>query len=230
MTFHPSRWYSLLRASGLCALSVACVRDVPLGVTDGGHNDGDSDGRTFARDAAPDIEPLSAECPAEVPPSGTSCSVVTLRCEYGSDPVPACNTIAYCELEPLRFTLTSPAAGCPLAPPTNGPECPTSYAKVTEGGSCSAGQACHYAEGECDCGFSQPISSGWTCMKQTAGCPETPPRFGAACPEGFPDEGQCYYYACSLNGAYAFCDHGVWNGGPGGCAALSPGLTDAGGH
>jgi hypothetical protein len=207
-------------------LHVGCVRDVNLGPGDAG--DGGRSDAEVARDTAPEVEPLGPECPTDVPASGTSCSIVNLRCEYGSSEVPECNTIAYCELKPLRFTLTPPAEGCPMSPPTNAGYCPASYSEVVTGGACTMGQACHYDDGECDCGLTQPASSGWTCVKQTAGCPPSPPRFGSACPEGFPEGGQCYYYACEPTGASAFCQGGIWNGGSGGCVGIANHGADGG--
>jgi hypothetical protein len=211
------------------ALLVACsVKTVELGGEDGGADTG-----VGATDAATDSAslPWSPLCPADVPEGGTPCTLVNLRCEYGTSTQPACNTIAYCELSPLRFTLTGPDPRCPLPAPTNPAPCPATYGAIAGGTSCagsglSIGNACAYPDGACTCGQlgSNLGPPHWACTPQPSACPATPPRFGSPCSS---DGLRCDYHACDPAGALAFCANGVWNGGAGGCAVAGSGADAA---
>jgi hypothetical protein len=217
--------FSILQARLLGGLGAALIVAGCVSKVDLGGSDASSDGTSGSSDAGADIGALTNICPSEVPKDGDPCSIVNLRCEYGSSLVAECNTIAYCYLKPLRFMVTSPAAACPLSPPTNSAACPATYAQIPQGSACSATVDCVYPEGQCDCGLSQAESDGWKCQAQPAGCPALPPRFGSACS---PSDLQCNYFSCEPSGAYAFCSDGVWNGGPGGCAIANPQASDAG--
>jgi hypothetical protein len=213
LAIHAGRCLSLAAAVVGMATAVACVGDaVLLGGGDAGSPDGgDSGSQEDAADGS-----WSPVCPEAVPADGTPCSSVNLRCEYGTSAVVACNTIAYCELEPLRFTITTPDPSCPITPPTNPSDCPSTYAGITGGSVCTTNQEeCGYPDGQCDCD-SNLGSLTWTCVAQPAACPPSVPRFGAPCStEGI----SCNYFSCDKGGAEAFCQGGVWNGGAGGCAA-----------
>lgn len=214
---------------GLCAvipIIAACtLTRVELGGA--GATDAGDDGPGATSDGGNADAPWSPICPIGVPDADTPCSVLNLRCEYGDSPQPDCNTIAYCALAPLRFMVGGPDKQCPLPVPTNPAACAGSYGAISTGTACAGsgvtiGTECRYPEGTCLCGLA-PDNGKWRCTPQPSGCPASAPRFGTACsPEGV----QCDYHGCTRGGATAFCQHGVWNGGGGGC--LLPGGGDAG--
>jgi hypothetical protein len=142
----------------------------------------------------------SPACPATEPTSGAACPIVGAECEYGSDPSPSCNDLARCTTTGWNIVASGVCA------PTM---CPATYSDVPQGKSCTpVGKDCAYAEGQCNCADSLPISTGgptWMCFSPK-GCPEPRPRIGSACSQ--PSQ-TCDYGGCS-QGASIACNDGYW--------------------
>lgn len=143
-------------------------------------------------------------CPATVPALGTPCEQASpYTCEYGDDPLSACNTVVKCVAGSwtLQQPLTQPVAGCPTA----GPICPSSFASAADGGiDCPYSELnldCVYPEGVCVC------NGGWDCRLLPNDCPATRPRAGTPCD---PDGGQCQRWGVDCTADTMLCKCGIW--------------------
>jgi hypothetical protein len=142
-------------------------------------------------------------CPATTPSGGTACPVPGMECEYGDDPNPECNDIETCDSNGL-WSYPAPVPACP--PGT----CPATYAQVPQGQGCTPeGLDCAYAEGQCNCAPTVPVSGPdpvWQCSMPAAGCPEPRPRIGSSCTQpGL----SCDYGSCT-GGVLLQCTDGSW--------------------
>ena len=95
--------------------------------------------------------------------------------------------------------------------------CPTSYASVPKGQTCSPeGLDCAYPEGQCNCTRSGPVvrqEPAWVCTPTSAGCPAPRPDLGTACSQpGL----VCDYGGCS-GGVNEICKDGYWQDQPTPC-------------
>ena len=147
---------------------------------------------------------VSPNCPATVPAPGTPCEQPSpLACEYGDDPVSACNTVVKCVAGSwtLQQSPMQPVAGCPTAEPI----CPSSFANARNSGVDCGDSAlnlnCVYPEGVCVC------DGGWDCILLPNDCPATRPRAGTPCD---PDGGQCQRWGDSCTADGMSCDCGIW--------------------
>ena len=148
-------------------------------------------------------------CPASPPSGGGACPMVGLECEYGSDPNLACNDVVTCTSSGWSFP--TPGVMCPTG------TCPATYAAVPQGKACSPqGLDCAYAEGECNCADTLPVSQQgpvWQCVTPPQGCPEPRPRLGSACSQAGLS---CDYGACT-GGIALVCTDGYWQQEQTGC-------------
>jgi hypothetical protein len=204
---------TLVTATALALLACSGATFVPAadgGGDDGGNGDASGNGDT-GRD------PL---CPAAAPANGDACATDGLACEYGSDPSPACDIIARCGQETRGRWFVTPAAtiGCGVSNPAS---CPTDYASVPRGQSCSSQISCYYPEARCSCAVScssggfcpAPLDGGmppstWQCdlPPENSGCPVPRPRAGDACAT---PALSCDYGSCS-GGVALQCNTGYW--------------------
>jgi hypothetical protein len=153
-------------------------------------------------------------CPPVAPAVGGSCSIESLRCEYGDSNDPLCNTTYSCDSG--QWSLYHDGKTCGFNG-TNDPGCPAKYADIMNGGSCTGPGICDYPEGRCQCvthcgGRPPPdASSFWSCVVASAGCPS--PRGGNRLGTSCQTPGlTCDYTAC-CNGLVQVCgDAGVWAG------------------
>jgi len=147
-------------------------------------------------------------CPSAAPASGApGCNDGTLACSWGTHPVLACRTTAYCSAGQWRVTAPEGTACDALTP-----GCPTSPSQPCT----SQATACIYASG---------LDAGWACNCSAAGqppyCPPRPTLAAAPCPDAFPNEGSvcslasgtvCASVQCTLpsGGLSAVCRDGIW--------------------
>jgi len=143
-------------------------------------------------------------CPATVPAIGSPCEQPSpYACEYGDDPLSACNTMVKCVAGSwtLQPPFTQLATGCPTAEPI----CPSSFASATDGGiDCQYSALdlnCVYPEGVCVC------NGGWGCSLLPNNCPATRPRAGTPCD---PDGGQCPRWGIGCTADAMYCECGIW--------------------
>ena len=146
--------------------------------------------------------------------SKASCSPQGLECEYGSNPVQGCDSVATCS---GTWAVQAPTdAKCGL---TLGTGCPLTFDAASQGASCSDdGLVCNYPRGRCECAssFGGPIilvdgsvQAHWDCQDpSTAGCPIPRAPLGSACsPNGL----SCDYGTCAIQGGTAQeCESGLW--------------------
>jgi len=143
-------------------------------------------------------------CPATLPALGTPCEQPSpFACEYGDDPLSACNTLVKCVAG--SWTLQPPPTQRTAACPTGEPICPPSFASATDGGIDCPYSAldldCVYPEGVCFC------NGGWDCTPLPNDCPATRPRAGAPCD---PDGGQCQRWGFDCTADAMYCQCGIW--------------------
>jgi hypothetical protein len=161
-------------------------------------------------------------CPASPPANGAPCSQSDLGCEWGSSPVPDCNTQAVCTAG--QWMTTAPSAGtfdCGGSPPI---ACPSSFAAVPVTTACSpSGGICDYPEGRCACSppagpptlSDSGVVTEWFCQQPSLGCPQRRPLLGSACPF---ETMSCDYGSCTIpGGSVQQCTGGVWVAGLVGC-------------
>lgn len=171
-------------------------------------------------DRPPDVAPdaPASPCPAAQPAAGSPCARDGLECEYGADPRRECRTVATCSGS--AWQLQTPSDGmarpwCASVPPAM---CPASI-EAASGQACAAqGAVCAFGGLVCMCTNCSSFPVGrcggdpvWQCDRQppTAGCPTTPPRFGAVCPQ----EGLDCLYGCNSPDGAVVCRGGVWQRG-----------------
>ena len=159
---------------------------------------------TNAQDAAP-----LPGCPLD--PAG-ACGLEGALCEYGSDPVEACNQLFMCSHGTLQ-PHAQPRPTCPTVDAGVGASCPAypPPAASDEGGvSCQLGLVCDYPQGRCECATAFPtMNVGFACVIPAAGCSTQRPRLGTPCSQ----EGeQCSYEACGVSADFGAvtCSNGVW--------------------
>jgi hypothetical protein len=164
--------------------------------------------------AMSDAADAGTPCPSSAPATGSACRDDGLECEYGSRPVPECNTIATCARG--AWTVESPSGvDCPAKRDT---ACPKSLAEA----SAMVDQCqpldliCDYAEGRCACtpgGGPIPLDAAaaarWHCQSPASpACPRPRPILGSAC--AGPSQ-TCDYGACTVPGGSAQkCQLGIW--------------------
>jgi len=140
-------------------------------------------------------------CPATQPIGGTTCPMIGLECEYGNDPNPSCDQVISCTSTGWSFPSHN---ACP--PGT----CPASYSAVPLGKDCTPfGLDCAYAEGQCNCAGTVPVSGPnpvWQCSTPAMGCPEPRPRLGSSCTM---ETLSCDYGSCT-GGVAMKCTNGIW--------------------
>src|SRR5579859_3064170 len=84
--------------------------------------------------------PPGSPCPAAVPGATASCSALGIVCEYGTDPLPSCDTLATCL--GTRWSIAPPTC-TPSPQPPGG--CPATMSGLTPGATCSpVGAECDY--------------------------------------------------------------------------------------
>jgi hypothetical protein len=172
----------------------------------GGSSSGSSSGGTVDGGASP--------CPTHDPVSKTSCSPQGLECEYGSNPVQACDSVATCA---TTWQIAAPSdSKCSAA---LGAGCPGTFAGASAGAACSTnGLVCNYPQGRCTCAqsFGGPVILGdagvqghWACQDPgAAACPVPRAPLGSACT---PDGLSCDYGTCRVPGGTAEkCAGGIW--------------------
>ncbi|CAN5128601.1 hypothetical protein BH09MYX1_BH09MYX1_50800 [soil metagenome] len=176
-------------------------------------------GDAAAQDSAVNDSGKKSPCPAEPPTAGATCGgggglLPAFECEYGSSPNRTCNLIATCD-DSGTWSVSSPAPGCGTKNPV---KCPSTYASVPQGQSCSEAfpTDCTYPEGVCSCRpDSGPVpldaaaSATWRCDLPSDGtCPKPRPKLGSTC--ATPNQ-LCDYGACDLPGGTAMkCESGYW--------------------
>ncbi len=143
----------------------------------------------------------TATCPSNPPTGGAQCPKIGLKCEYGTNPNPACNQVETCE--PSGWSIPAPGQ-CEQG------TCPARYIDVPQNKSCSPlGLDCSYAEGQCNCAQALPVGGAtpiWQCAYPGKGCSEPRPRIGSACSQpGL----ACDYGACT-GGVNLVCTGGAW--------------------
>jgi hypothetical protein len=189
--------------AGLLAACGGSTASIDAGTTNDGGTTNDAGGST---DAA------TSPCPTSPPTGGAACSTPAV-CEYGTSPNRACNIVATCTGS--TWTLSAPA-NCNTKNP---PKCPSTYASVPRGQSCSDGfpTDCVYPEGLCSCTVAAgPVpldasaSATWICdAPGNPKCPSPRPKLGTACnANGL----LCDYGACVFpDGTAMNCEGGFWN-------------------
>jgi hypothetical protein len=179
-------------------------------------------------DADASMPSTSPACAASPPAVGSACTMSGLQCEYGTDPLPSCNSVFSCVsgVWSENLPLTNPAGICPT-PSSKGPDCPSTRAAVPADEACSdVGLECDYPDGRCVCaGVSgnapaQPDGGRalyWACdtINLQPGCPYPRPDLGTACTQPSLD---CDYGTCGpLDGVDETCQDGTWRQSRVGC-------------
>ena len=160
-------------------------------------------------DAALTDAALTPPCPAT--PAG-ACGLEGAECEYGSDPLAACNQLFTCSGGLLHPESGAPA-GCPTPDAGVSSECPAyppTPPASDAGASCQVHLVCDYPEGRCECEFdfsSQQIQ--FSCAVPSAGCPAVRPRLGTSCAE---ESKSCSYSVCGVLPDFGAvkCSMGIW--------------------
>jgi hypothetical protein len=155
----------------------------------------------------------ASPCP-EHDPSKVACSPQGLECEYGSNPVQGCDSVATCETTWQTVAPSDSKCSAGL-----GAGCPLTFAGAAVGSTCSNnGQVCNYPQGRCACAesFGGPVivsdaalQGHWACQDPaTAACPMPRAPLGSACA---PDGLSCDYGTCRVPGGTAEkCVGGIW--------------------
>ena len=200
-------------ACGACGGSLSTPFD-DGGVGDGGASD------TGVKDSG------STKCPATVPADQSSCSLPDgFTCEYGSSNLTMCNQLAMCNQG--KWLLGGPGPDPQQCGIKNPPACPSTFASVPTGQSCSKDYptSCEYPQGSCACTINMggpfPADAAsvakWYCSHPDAQCPMPRPKVGSDC--NVPSSVTCDYGACILPGATVLqCNSGSWQETPWACA------------
>jgi hypothetical protein len=183
MTDLPSAGHGLdvaeVRVFGLLALALALAAcgSEPVAPGDGGSDSGKPDSTVGFPDGGGDASDAGdgactpGVCPTAVPSEGTACNG-DFFCEYGTGPLPECNTTATCIGS--AWHIVSFDGGC-----TQNSQCPGTFAAAQDGGpACGTTNfACAYSEGTCGC-----AGGSWACATPgDPSCPTQRPRYGTAC-------------------------------------------------
>ncbi|HEX7604170.1 MAG TPA: hypothetical protein VF316_21275 [Polyangiaceae bacterium] len=191
-----------------CTFAVACGGSTLVTGTDSGTDAGS------AADTSVDGGATSP-CPAQPPTAGAKCAPPAFTCEYGTSANRACNTVATCGPSGT-WTTQTPGLGCWVKNP---PKCPSTYASVPQGTSCSDSYPldCNYPEGICSCtpfgGGPMPMDASaaarWYCdVPADPQCPTPRAKLGTTCTT--PDL-LCDYGACTFpDGTAMMCNGGYW--------------------
>jgi hypothetical protein len=120
------------------------------------------------------------ECPATDPGVDAPCSKENLRCEYGDDFNPACNTWLTCANGGFRSTTLNGVKDptCPtenVTAPPNPPSCPPSAPKTDD--PCTGSFECFYPETSCYCSE----NGRYLCDEKRLFCKTPRPRIGTPC-------------------------------------------------
>ncbi|CAN5128687.1 hypothetical protein BH09MYX1_BH09MYX1_50810 [soil metagenome] len=199
-----------------CTLIVACGGSVatPIGGDDSGTDVGTGVDTGISVDGGGTVK-----CPPTTPSTGQACAPEGLACEYGSSNILACNVVAHCENGAWAIPFP-PGPGPNECGTKNPPACPSTFAGVPVGTSCSKDYPthCNYPEGECACTVpsSGPFPADaaavakWICGTPTEpSCPSPRPKIGSPC--AVSAKVRCDYGACVLIGGTVLkCDAGVW--------------------
>jgi hypothetical protein len=150
----------------------------------------------------------ASPCPAEPVQDGAACTQAALTCEWGDDVRgDTCRTVAACD--GTHWQVTAPKC----APLASVGACPADL-----GSACTEDTACTKPDGNaCRCTSCRPTapicfanaSPTWFCPapNTTAGCPPTPPNFGAACTVEGAD---CNYFSFECGVPDRVCTHGTF--------------------
>jgi hypothetical protein len=150
----------------------------------------------------------ASPCPVSLPGASASCAPVGIVCEYGTDPLPDCDTLATCL--GTRWSIKPPT--CTPAPQPSG-GCPATMSGIPQDATCTpAGAECDFADGtKCGCALS-PSGEGpatWGCAAPPSSpCPAVRPRLGAPCT--VPKEQVCTYGDCVTTMVQVACVRGYW--------------------
>ncbi|MDB5217898.1 MAG: hypothetical protein JWO86_5825 [Myxococcaceae bacterium] len=183
----------------VASLSAACSSSgspAPTSESDGGPN------ATGGNDAAGTSRYF---CPPEAPGAGTSCPG-DIVCEYGTDPIFPCNTIAECRANTWKVRPPDTANGnCPSTTICRAAKNPDNTTQ------CITGRWCQAMDGNCQClvnaatGGTRP---SWSCAAPSTGCAAVLPRAGTPCPYEAPDDAdgaRCPLVDCTM-----ICVHKRW--------------------
>jgi hypothetical protein len=174
----------------------------------GGDDGGSGDDAGMGDDGATSPGQPATACPATLPSATASCSPLGITCEYGTDPLPDCDTLATCLV--TRWSIQAPT--CTPAPQPPG-GCPAAASGIPVGATCTpAGAECDFADGtKCGCTLS-PSGEGpatWGCAAPPSPpCPAVRPRIGAPCT--VPKEQVCTYGNCLTTMVQIACVRGTW--------------------
>ncbi len=205
----------------VCTFIVGCGGSVAQPIGDAGPDS------PLGNDGSVNDGGVTGKCPANVPQNGAPCSPEGFSCEYGSSQLTMCNVIARCESGAWSIPVPPPGPPPPECTDKNSPKCPSTFASVPVGKSCSADYPthCNYPEGECACtvdmGGPFPLDAAavakWYCGKpQNPICPVPRPKIGSPC--SAPASVQCDYGACVLPGGTVLqCEGGYWQETPWAC-------------
>lgn len=200
-----------------CAGAAACSMSSSPGMSGGG-TFGSASGVAAPPRPGPPIQ--EDYCTSEYgPKNGEACTDAARTCELGSNPDPACNTIARCNGK--RWVFTAP--NCTTS-------CPTAYDERAPGDTCGD-PLCTYLEATCGCvGAVAAVDSGlllddeagtdagaeasapklgtWQCVRPANDCPSRRPLAGMRCPKAI----TCDYGAClfGATGLVLDCVDNVW--------------------
>ena len=177
------------------------VADAGSGLSDGSGDTGDGSlGSCGTDECCLFPAPL---CPPTVPAQGAPCGQVSGDpCEYGNDPLFACNTFATCTAK--GWSVQPPVTDAGVSCPTPQPACPATFASVAGASvGCPSDRTyeCLYPEGACVCG-----DGTWSCDSLPNDCPGTRPRLGTPCAT---DGGGCQMWGESCADSLR-CECGVW--------------------
>jgi hypothetical protein len=200
MTWTRAAVAHLVVALAACSGSASSVGDPTASGRDGGVIDDASSQTT-----------TSPPCPTALPAPESTCALLGLECEYGTDPRAACRdrAVCYAKLAEGEKTWNTIETSC-MAQASCGDVAPST------GDACSAKQVCTFGAETCTCydrnegcGECGAPNFRWACAPvPSAPCPETRPNLGSACPaEGI----TCNYGSCEGGGFESFaCASGGW--------------------
>lgn len=155
----------------------------------------------------------SPVCPLSRSSAGAACTSA-LSCEYGDDPLVACDTLMTCTGGAWTTAQESAATDCST---TNPAGCPATLDVLMSGEGCVSNLACYYPEARCTCGTLVPGAPvEWLCDTGTnttpdasagTSCPAPRPRIGTACAEAGLT---CDYGRCQDEDDVLACTSGIW--------------------
>jgi hypothetical protein len=171
----------------------------PIPPEDSGAPDSPSDQQTNSDVPVPPSPDAAApECPVSEP-TGGACAHDGAVCEYGPDPIEACNSVWTCTGKGWMSTV---ASACPTSP------CPASYTDISSGTECTPNDlGCSYpGVGICICTTGPLATANWQCVPATSPCEAPRPRLGRPC-GGMQT---CDYAECTAGGIEIQCKDDYW--------------------